>query len=188
MIYVTHDQVEAVALADRVVVMDLGVIQQIGTPLDLYYRPANLFVAGFIGEPPMNLIPCTLTMEGGALRARLQARPDLEWRYTAANLPQAALRALQAYHNRPLVAGVRPQRLALGAPAVAPTDGALPGRLLVHEFLGKDGIAQAEVDGTVLECITPPTVPFQAGDPVSLTAAFEDMLFFDPESTRRIEY
>ena len=59
-IYVTHDQVEAVALADRVVVMDLGVIQQIGTPVELFNKPANLFVAGFIGEPPMNLIPCKL--------------------------------------------------------------------------------------------------------------------------------
>ena len=187
-IYVTHDQVEAVALADRVVVMDLGVIQQIGTPRDLYFRPANLFVAGFIGEPPMNLVPCTLTLEGGALRARWQSQPDLVWRYSTANIPEAALRSLQAYHNRPVVAGVRPQRLALSAPAAEATDGSLSGRLLVHEFLGKDGIAQTEVDGTVLESITPPTVPFQAGEAVSLTTAFEDMLFFDPESTRRIEY
>lgn len=188
MIYVTHDQVEAVALADRVVVMDLGVIQQIGTPLDLYYRPANLFVAGFIGEPPMNLIPCNLTLDGGILRASWQSRPDLEWRYQTDNIPEAALRALQAHHNRPVVFGVRPQRLSLRTPEEASSDGSLVGQLLVHEFLGKDGIAQAEVDGTVLECITAPSIPFQAGDRVSLSAAFEDVLFFDPDTTRRIEY
>ncbi len=59
-IYVTHDQVEAVALADRVIVMDLGVIQQIGTAHELYFEPANLFVAGFIGEPPINILDCRL--------------------------------------------------------------------------------------------------------------------------------
>ncbi|MEX1377491.1 MAG: sn-glycerol-3-phosphate ABC transporter ATP-binding protein UgpC [Eubacteriales bacterium] len=58
-IYVTHDQTEAMTMADRIVVMDKGVIQQIGTPRDLYFRPVNKFVAGFIGEPPMNFIPCT---------------------------------------------------------------------------------------------------------------------------------
>jgi multiple sugar transport system ATP-binding protein len=188
MIYVTHDQVEAVALADRVVVMDLGVIQQIGTPLDLYYRPANLFVAGFIGEPPMNLTPCILSLEGGALRARWQSQSGLEWRYATAGLPEAALKALQAYHGRPVICGVRPQRLVLGAPGENGADGSLPARLLVHEFLGKDGIAQAELDGSVLECITPPVIPFQTGDAVNLTTAFEDLLFFDPETTRRIEY
>ena len=100
----------------------------------------------------------------------------------------AALSALQPYHGQEVVIGVRPQRLKLDAPAIESDQGALLGRLIVHEFLGKDGIAQAEVDHTVLECITPPIIPFQAGDPVALTAAFEDLLFFDPETTRRIEY
>ncbi len=72
-IYVTHDQVEAVALADRVIVMDLGVIKQIGTPLELYNKPANLFVAGFIGEPPMNLFPCNLDVSENQLKLILQS-------------------------------------------------------------------------------------------------------------------
>lgn len=65
-IYVTHDQIEAMTMADRIVVMDKGVIQQIGTPHELYFSPENRFVAGFIGEPPMNFIPCSLA--GGLLR------------------------------------------------------------------------------------------------------------------------
>jgi len=63
-IYVTHDQLEALSMADRVVVMNLGRIQQIGSPIELYEKPSNLFVAGFIGEPPMNFIECALAKEG----------------------------------------------------------------------------------------------------------------------------
>ena len=64
-VYVTHDQLEALAMSDRIAVMNLGVVQQYGTPDELYNQPANMFVARFIGEPPMNFIPCTLQRDGG---------------------------------------------------------------------------------------------------------------------------
>ena len=70
-VYVTHDQVEAMTLADRVVVMNDGMIEQVGTPNDLYHSPATQFVAGFIGSPAMNFIPCQLEQAAGALRVRL---------------------------------------------------------------------------------------------------------------------
>ena len=70
-VYVTHDQVEAMTLADRVVVMNAGLIEQVGTPNDLYHSPATRFVAGFIGSPAMNFIPCQLEQAAGALRVRL---------------------------------------------------------------------------------------------------------------------
>ena len=75
-VYVTHDQVEAMTLADRVVVMNAGLIEQVGTPNDLYHSPATKFVAGFIGSPAMNFIPCQLEQAAGALRpaAERQAR------------------------------------------------------------------------------------------------------------------
>ncbi len=187
-IYVTHDQVEAVALADRIVVMDLGVIQQIGTPLDLYYRPANLFVAAFIGEPPMNLVHCRLNLSEGNLKLVWQNNGPVVWHYAVTNIPTQALQALKSYHEREIVVGVRPQRLLLGPALTGQDDGALAAQLLVHEFLGKEGIAQVQLDHTVLECITPPVVPFNPGDQVSVSAAFEDLHFFDPESTRRIIY
>lgn len=185
-IYVTHDQVEAVALADRVVVMDLGVIQQIGTPLDLYYRPANLFVAGFIGEPPMNLMRCRLRLAQGDLQLAWQNNGPVIWRYAVVNIPPEALQSLQAYDDRDIIVGVRPQRLVIGSVPTGQADGALPAKLLVHEFLGKEGIAQVQLDHTVLECITPPVISFNAGDPVSVSAAFEDLHFFDPENTLRV--
>src|SRR5690348_10887727 len=70
-VYVTHDQVEAMTLADRVVVMNAGLIEQVGSPNDLYHAPATKFVAGFIGSPAMNFMPCQLEQAAGALRVRL---------------------------------------------------------------------------------------------------------------------
>jgi len=70
MIYVTHDQVEAMTLADRIVVLRSGVIEQVGSPMELYDRPDNIFVAGFIGSPAMNMVPCTFEQSGGEVRAR----------------------------------------------------------------------------------------------------------------------
>ena len=70
MIYVTHDQVEAMTLADRIVVLRAGIIEQVGSPMELYERPDNLFVAGFIGSPAMNMVPCTIEAGDGAARVR----------------------------------------------------------------------------------------------------------------------
>lgn len=187
-IYVTHDQIEAVALADRVVVMDLGVIQQIGSPTDLYYRPANLFVAGFIGEPPMNLIHCRLEFAENTLQVAWMDNSGIVLRFPTSQIPPAGLEALQVYHQGEITAGVRPQRLVLGPATSNHRDGTLNGRLLVHEFLGKEGIAQVEVGSRVMESVTPPRIPFDIDEAVSLSMSFEDMHFFNLESSRRIEY
>ncbi|MFM8768773.1 MAG: ABC transporter ATP-binding protein, partial [Rubrivivax sp.] len=106
MVHVTPDQVEAMSLAQRIVVLREGVIEQSGTPMALYERPANTFVAGFIGSPPMNLLPATLEADGPGLRACLPGTARLE-------LPTALVRALGA---RPAAAsgwqvGVRPEHL-----------------------------------------------------------------------------
>lgn len=185
-IYVTHDQIEAVALADRVIVMDMGVIQQIGSPLELNYKPANLFVAGFIGEPPMNTVECRLTLENGRLCLGWPFG-GLTLQYDTDTLPPEALRPLQPYHGKKVVIGVRPQRLEIGAVQPERMTGTLPATLVVHEFLGKHGISQVNVDGLVLECMTPPEIPFDADDTVQLSAAFDDLSFFDPATTNRIE-
>src|SRR6185295_10610200 len=67
MVYVTHDQTEALSMSQRIAIMNAGVLQQVGTPLDVYNHPATLFVAGFIGTPPMNFIPCSLVNNGAAM-------------------------------------------------------------------------------------------------------------------------
>ena len=185
-IYVTHDQVEAVALADRVLVMNFGVIQQIGTPLELYYRPANLFVAGFIGEPPMNTVNCRVRLEDGQLAFTWSGDGQTMLRFDAEQADEATRKSLARYSGREIVLGVRPQRLKIGPPQPATARGVLPGKLLVHEFLGKHGISQVEVGSLVMEVVSPPDIPFKTDEPVSLAMDIEDLHFFDAETTNRI--
>ncbi|MFV3074836.1 ABC transporter ATP-binding protein [Niveispirillum fermenti] len=111
-IYVTHDQVEAMTMADRVVVMEKGRIQQIGTPADVYHRPANLFVAGFLGAPPMNFINGQLS--GGV--------------FTAPGMVVPA----DSNMTRPAILGVRPEAIRLTGPAASMAQG----RVRAVEFLG----------------------------------------------------
>jgi multiple sugar transport system ATP-binding protein len=102
-IYVTHDQIEAMTLADRVVVMNKGTIEQEGSPIELYESPANLFVAGFIGSPAMNLLPATIVHEGGAPYGRL-ANASMIGLVPGADLVD----------GRTVVIGIRPEHLAIG--------------------------------------------------------------------------
>ena len=118
-VYVTHDQVEAMTLADRVVVMNHGRIEQIGTPNELYHKPATQFVAGFIGSPAMNFIPCRLEDVGGKLHVRLTDRiafplpPARAARYQSVtrNRQAAARPAARAHHRGQAASGARRRAL-----------------------------------------------------------------------------
>ena len=104
MIYVTHDQVEAMTMGDRIVVMDGGVVQQNDAPLTLYNEPLNLFVAGFLGSPPMNFIHGTLKQERDALVFREKDEGTVEARWPLSHRPAAA-----EFTGRPVVLGIRPE-------------------------------------------------------------------------------
>jgi ABC-type sugar transport system ATPase subunit len=169
-VYVTHDQVEAMTLADRIVVMNNGCIEQVGKPLDLYYAPANLFVAGFIGSPAMNFFEAKVTrVEGG--RACVAGGG-----FHSFDLPAAALKVGDV-----LTVGVRPEHLARGA------DGsfAVEGVVELIERLGESSFAYlrraddkplvAEVRGR--QTPTP-------GDRTTLTAAARDVHVFDASGLR----
>ncbi len=101
-LYVTHDQVEAMTLADRVVVMNAGRIEQAGTPDEIYHQPRTRFVAGFMGSPPMNFVDCQLTATNGRVAARLAAGPALP-------LPAAMAERVRGRVGQNLVAGLRPE-------------------------------------------------------------------------------
>ena len=113
-VYVTHDQVEAMTLADRVVVMNHGRIEQVGTPNELYHKPATRFVASFIGSPAMNFIPCRLEDAGGKLHIRLTDR-------IAFPLPPArAARYQNISRTDKLLLGIRPEHIAEARPHAEP--------------------------------------------------------------------
>jgi multiple sugar transport system ATP-binding protein len=180
MIYVTHDQIEAMTLGQRIVVFDRGEIQQIDTPMNLYTRPANLFVAGFLGSPAMNFFRGTLRDDAGALRVDAGGAP-----LPLGNEPQLRER-LRAHVDRDIVAGVRPEDLRLHA---ARADGIAPvieAQLDVVEPVGNEVFLNLSRGGSELVARTPPGELPQPGATVALAYAPAALHFFDAASGQRI--
>jgi multiple sugar transport system ATP-binding protein len=132
MIYVTHDQVEAMTLADKIVVLKDGVIEQVGTPLELYHRPQNLFVAGFIGSPKMNLLPAYVkAISESGVTVALPGIGELE----------APVRSNNLQPNEPVTLGVRAEHLELNQ------QGQFQGQVLVAERLGSETYLYVQLEG-----------------------------------------
>ena len=130
-IYVTHDQVEAMTMGDRIVVMKDGVVQQVDSPLNLYEKPANLFVAGFIGSPAMNFLEAKLAKQNGKM--------VVDGTVFKADVPQEYVPQLSAWDGRPIIFGIRPEDIADRALRPDTKDGAvLRAAVDVHEPLGSD--------------------------------------------------
>ena len=169
MVYVTHDQVEAMTMADKIVVLNEGRVEQYATPLELYDRPANLFVAGFIGSPRMNLLPVD-TVDGDTLKL-----PG------GHALPLPGLAADDG--GRPATLGIRPEHMTYSA-----TKGLWSGIIAVEEQLGSDAFFHVEVDG--LGMVTVRAVGergFRTGDPIWLDLPHDKCHVFD-DAGRRIDF
>jgi multiple sugar transport system ATP-binding protein len=168
-IYVTHDQTEAMTMGDRIAVMDRGQIQQVATPLEIYNHPANIFVAQFIGSPPMNMIPVQvkLPLSIGNKQFRL-------------TLPEAWEAVLDRYAAKPLLMGIRPEHLTLGLPATKNFHGIVE----TVEALGNDtyiGVKILDLDGTDLHMqvrVSPDRV-VTIGEEVWLSATTDKIHLFD---------
>jgi ABC-type sugar transport system ATPase subunit len=171
-VLVTHDQTEAMAMADRVAVLNLGVLQQLAPPGELYDRPANVFVAEFIGEPPMNLFPARLTESAGALAVEGEG-----WR---ARLPRAPERA-----GRDVVVGARPERLELRAAAPA-SGAALVGRVFLREPRGDVDVVIVARDATRVTVEVPASSAWREGDLVEIVLPVEALHVFDARSGRNL--
>ena len=171
-VFVTHDQVEAMTLGDRVVIMREGRVQQIGTPLQVYGEPANRFVAGFIGAPAMNFIDVTVQEETGAV--------TVEATGLRLTMSAADARELAAWAGRRVTLGVRPEHLVLGegAPGLS-----FDARVEVVEQLGSEILLETRVGA---ESVTVARVPAETaiarGDQVRLSAQPGRLHFFDPET------
>ncbi|WP_338746217.1 sn-glycerol-3-phosphate ABC transporter ATP-binding protein UgpC [Pseudomonas putida] len=176
-VYVTHDQIEAMTLGDKVAVMKDGIIQQFGTPQQIYNDPANQFVASFIGSPPMNFIPLRLTQQQGRLLAVLdsgQARCELPLGMADGEL-----------EGRDLILGIRPEQIALGAGEC----NGLPGiraEVQVTEPTGPDLLVFVTLNQTKVCCRLAPDVACRVGDTLNLQLDPARVLLFDADSGERI--
>ena len=175
-VFVTHDQVEAMTLGDRVVVMKDGRVQQAGTPLAVYGNPVNKFVAGFIGAPAMNFLDVTIRKEGDTLVAQSSA--------VKLAVTEASSRALETWQGRQVIMGLRPEHLALGDGVVSRSFAA---RVEVVEQLGSEILLETRVgDARVTVARVPPETMIAAGDQVRLSVQPGRLHFFDPETEKVI--
>jgi len=168
-VYVTHDQVEAMTLADRVVVMNKGRIEQIGTPNELYHKPATRFVAGFIGSPAMNFIPCRLEDVGGTLQMRLTDRIAF---------PLPAARAAR-YNSLPrtdkLLLGLRPEHLTESHAHLEPGVETFDTVLDVTEPMGMETLVYFGLEGTPVCGRVNPNAGAKDGAPMRLAMDLNNM-------------
>jgi len=172
-VYVTHDQVEAMTLADRVVVMNRGIIEQIGAPNDLYHAPATRFVAGFIGSPAMNFIPCRLEAEGDALRVRLT--DDF-----ALAVPHARVTRYKPHVGRAgLIFGLRPEHLTEAKPNGEPNVALIDTMIEVSEPMGMETLVYCTIAGTEVCGRVSPNAGAREGAPMRLAAHLDNMHLID---------
>jgi multiple sugar transport system ATP-binding protein len=177
MIYVTHDQIEAMTLGHRIAVLDGGHVQQIDTPMRLYHAPCNLFVAGFLGSPGMNF-----------LHGELAGDPEFSLRMSGFSLPLGPSdrwAALAPYRGRALIVGVRPEHFVLiGAGRTAPLT--TPARVDLVEPVGNEVFLNLACGGCDLVARVPPDVMPAAGDDVTIGYDPAQLHFFDPADGQRI--
>jgi multiple sugar transport system ATP-binding protein len=146
-VYVTHDQVEAMTMGDRVAVMRKGELQQVDDPQTLYDRPVNLFVGGFIGSPAMNMLDATVERSNGDLRARIGKQAISLGAETLQSRP-----ALQGYVDKDVIIGIRPEDLEDAAlESGAPADRILRGRMELREALGSEIMAHFAIEAAHAE-------------------------------------
>ncbi len=176
MIYVTHDQVEALTMADKIVVMKLGVIQQIGGPMELYNEPDNKFVAGFIGSPPMNFITVGVEKDGDKVYLRSAS-------FTL-DVTDAQAKFLSPYIGKKVTFGIRPEDVEFSH--TQQKGKTINGNVSVVEPLGSETQVYVSTDNAdIVGKIDPSVIP-TVGEPVSLLVNMEKARFFDLDTELRI--
>ena len=176
-VYVTHDQVEAMTLGDRVVVMKDGWVQQVGEPLELYNQPANRFVAGFIGSPAMNFAEVTVTDRGGVLWVD---NPGLTLR-----VPDALQARIRPQIGRKVTLGIRPEDIHL-ATGADPADYSFDGEVEVVEQLGSEILLDMRVGDTTMVASVDPTLRTKLHEQIKLALNPARLHFFDAETEAAI--
>lgn len=173
-IFVTHDQSEAMSMADRIVIMKDGEIIQVGTPEDVYFRSADMFVAGFIGTPPTNFFPVKIKKDGETA--------FLEHSHFNCPLKKEEFDLISRGNRRELILGIRPEDFQL----VSPGKGILNAEVLVVEPQGSHQVLAVEIDQKIVKIIVSPDQKLTPGAPVSFDLDYRHLHFFDTDSEKRI--
>lgn len=173
-IYVTHDQVEAMTMADEIAVLNQGILQQIATPDELYNHPKNMFVAGFIGSPPMNFIKATLMAKKGKF---FLAAENFEL-----ELDEDLAEILREKEGLEVVIGVRPEDLKI----VGKSEGKIPGKVFMKEPLGSEVIVDVKVNDELIKIKESPSFKLEIGDDVWLSFDYNKLHLFDEKTGEAI--
>ena len=180
MIYVTHDQIEAMSMGDRIVVMRDGVVQQVDTPLNIYHHPVNKFVAGFIGSPTMNFLTGSFQVNGHAMFRQEGTSLSLD-------VPSAFARTVQSLDAGAVTLGIRPEHLSMHRPIDAPSVATIDVHVEVVEPVGNEIFVYFSTGaGTNYVARIAAEVPPKVGTTCTLYVDTSKLLFFDPKSDRAV--
>ena len=179
MLFVTHDQLEALALADRIAILNFGVLQQIGTPEEVYEYPENLFVADFVGEPPMNFIKATLIREKNDYMAKLYNQK--------LKIPENYKNSMEKFYkgdDTEIMLGIRPIYIYISKPG---ENQIISGEVYIFEDIGESGILTVQIGDALIRVELSPGYSFKLGEKVNITFNLEKILLFDPTTGERIK-
>lgn len=170
-LYVTHDQLEALSMADRVAVMHEGVLQQYDTPQAIYEKPANAWVATFVGEPQMSLVECEIKQSAG--------KTVLDFAGNEIKVGAAAEKALAASKEKRVLAGFRPAKVSISGSKSA---GAFAGKVYARQLLGGEILVEAQVNDTMIRAKAPTDFPLNLEDVCYISLSKDDLNIFSAES------
>ncbi|MEE1087112.1 MAG: sn-glycerol-3-phosphate ABC transporter ATP-binding protein UgpC [Schaedlerella sp.] len=174
-IYVTHDQTEAMTLGTRIVVMKDGVVQQVDSPQNLYNKPGNLFVAGFIGSPQMNFQDAVINVNGNKVTATVGKH--------VLTVPASKAEALKAYDGKTVVLGIRPENVTDDKNFIAAhPEAVVESEIKVYELLGAEVFLYFDVEGTQMTARVNPTTTLRTGDKAVFALDMDKTHFFDKET------
>ena len=176
-IYVTHDQTEAMTLGTRIVVMKDGVVQQVDTPQNLYNAPGNLFVAGFIGSPQMNMLEAQVEVKGQEVYLKVGSSASIK-------LPAKKAQKLMdgGYNGKTVIMGIRPEDITDDEDLIAKSEAVLEAKIEVYELLGAEVYLYFTVNGSNMTARVNPRTQARTGDMVKFALDVDKIHVFDKET------
>ncbi|MGD8910221.1 MAG: sn-glycerol-3-phosphate ABC transporter ATP-binding protein UgpC [Chromatiales bacterium] len=181
-VYVTHDQIEAMTLGDQIAVMKEGEIHQLGSPQEVYDNPANQFVAGFMGSPSMNFIPVKVVQGESGLGLQMEGKAGA---FVLPAGPRAE--ALESWRDKTLTLGIRPEQITQAGGEQQPENSHnAPCKIEIIEPTGPDTLAFIKLNDTKVVCRTHPSAGARPGEVLELAFDMSNAVFFDPQTEQRV--